>query len=505
MLNYNRKFGKHNVDVLAGHESFNQFSQNLNGFKQGQSLTGNTELGNFTTINSLGSSVDRYRIESYFSRLSYDFDGRFLLTASVRRDGNSRFAPESRWGTFWSVGGGWNIGRESFLSNVKWIDNLKLRGSYGLVGVADGIGLYAWQGLYGFANNANEPGIVQSQTSVENRKLTWEINTQADIGIEFSLFKSRLSGSFEYYDRRSSDLLFAVPTPLSSGLLSATKNTATMFNKGFELNLSGDIIRTKDFKWNLLVNLTTVNNEITKMPDGLTEFISGTKKYQVGASLFDFWLRSYYGIDPADGAVLYWADNKNAASGIRVITNKDGGKDTVSTLVSNGKFAYHEGVIPDLYGSFTPSFTYKGFTISALFTFQIGGKTYDANYQTLMSAGTYGSALHVDALKRWQKPGDVTTVPRMDNGQTVDFNATSSRWLIDASYLNIRAVNISMQLPRNLVSKIKIANGQVFLNAENVLFLSKRVGMNNQNAFSGITGGEYPPARIFSAGFTFNL
>lgn len=505
LLNFNKKLRKHGIDVLAGHESYSQYDTDLNGFKQGQSLTGNTELGNFTTINSLGSSIDRYRIESYFSRVSYDYDGRYLLTASIRRDGNSRFASESRWGTFWSVGGGWNISKESFFSNVKWVDNLKLRASYGSVGVADGIGFYAWQGLYGFANNANEPGIVQSQTSVENRELTWEINTQADVGLEFSLFKSRLAGSIEYYDRRSSDLLFAVPTPLSSGLLSANKNTATMFNKGIELNLTGDIIRTRDFRWNLAVNLTTVKNEITKMPNGLSEFISGTKKYQVGASLFDFWLRSYYGIDPSDGSVLYWAGNTTATSGIRLITNKDGGKDTVSTLVSNGRFAYHEGVIPDLYGSFTPSFTFKGFTLSALFTFQLGGKTFDANYQTLMSSGTYGSALHVDILKRWQKPGDVTNVPRMDNGQTVDFNATSSRWLIDASYLNIRTINLSVQLPKPILSRFKITNAQCFFSAENVLFISKRKGMNNQNAFSGITGGEYPPARIITAGITLNL
>src|SRR4030095_3294378 len=263
LLNFNKKFGKHNVDVLAGHENYDQYDQSLDGFKQGQSLTGNTELGNFTTINSLNSSIDRYRIESFFSRVTYDYNNRYLLTASVRTDGNSRFSPESRWGTFWSVGGGWNISRESFLKNIKWIDRLKIRASYGLVGVADGIGFYAWQGLYGFANNANEPGIVQSQTSVENRDLTWEVNTQADLGIEFSLFKSRLSGTIEYYNRKSSDLLFAVPTPLSSGILSRTKNTATMLNKGVEVQLSGDIIRTKDFTWNLEVNLTTVNNEIT--------------------------------------------------------------------------------------------------------------------------------------------------------------------------------------------------------------------------------------------------
>ncbi|MEJ8844296.1 SusC/RagA family TonB-linked outer membrane protein [Lacibacter sp. H375] len=505
LLGYGRKFGNHRVDALVGHETFNQFSTGLNGFRQGQSLTGINEFGNFTTINSLGSSTDRYRIESYFSRINYDFDGRYLLTASLRRDGNSRFASESRWGTFWALGGGWNVSRESFMSGIKWIDNLKLRGSYGLVGVADGIGLYAWQGLYGFANNANESGIVQSQTQVENRDLTWEINTQADIGVEFSLFKSRLSGTIEYYDRRSSDLLFAVPTPLSSGLLSATKNTATMYNKGLELQLNGDIIRTKDFTWSLGVNLTTVKNRITKMPESVKEFVSGTKKYQVGASLFDYWLRSYYGVDPSDGSVLYWAGNTTASSGIRLIDNKDGGKDTVTTLVANGKFAYHEGVIPDLYGSFAPAFRYKGFTLQALFTFQVGGKTYDANYQTLMSSGTYGSAVHVDILKRWQKPGDITNVPRMDNGQTADFNATSSRWLIDASYLNIRTLNLSYQFPNELLSRAKISGAQCYISLENVAFFSKRVGMNNQNAFSGITGGEYPPARIITAGITFTL
>jgi TonB-linked SusC/RagA family outer membrane protein len=505
LLNFNKKFGAHNVDVLVGHENYDQYDTDLNGFKQGQSLTGNTELGNFTTINSLGSSVDRYRIESFFSRVTYDYNSKYLLTASIRSDGNSRFSPDSRWGTFWSVGGGWNISRESFMSGIKWIDRLKLRASYGLVGVADGIGFYAWQGLYGFANNANEPGIVQSQTSVENRALTWEENTQADVGVEFSLFKSRLSGTIEYYDRKSSDLLFAVPTPLSSGILSRTQNTATMYNKGIEVQLIGDIIRTKNFTSSLEVNLTTVKNEITKMPEGLTEFISGTKKYQVGASLFDYWLRSYYGVDPTDGAVLYWADNTKATSGIRLIDNKDNGKDTVSTLVSNGKFAYHEGVIPDLYGSFTPSFSFKGITLSALFTFQIGGKTFDANYQTLMSSGTYGSAVHVDILKRWQKPGDITDVPRMDNLSTTDFNATSSRWLIDASYLNIRTINLSYQLPNSLISRAKISSAQFFISIENAWFHSKRVGMNNQNAFSGITGGEYPPARIFTTGITFNL
>ena len=148
LLNYSKKFRAHKIEALIAHESYNQFETDLNGFKQGQTLTGNTELGNFTTINSLGSSEDRYRIESYFSRVNYDYKSKYFLSASIRRDGNSRFASESRWGTFWSVGGGWNIDKEKFMEGVKWVNALKLRSSYGVVGVADGIGFYAYQGLY---------------------------------------------------------------------------------------------------------------------------------------------------------------------------------------------------------------------------------------------------------------------------------------------------------------------------------------------------------------------
>ena len=179
--------------------------------------------------------------------------------------------------------------------------------------------------------------------------------------------------------------------------------------------------------------------------------------------------------------------------------------DTVTTSISNGKFEYQGSAIPDLYGSFTESISYKGITLSALFTFQIGGKTYDANWAGLMSSGTYGGAVSSEILKRWQKPGDITDVPRMDAGRTADFNGGSSRWLIDASYLNIRSVNLSYDLPKNLVSKLKIKNAQFFLSAENLAFFSKRKGLNNQQAFSGVTSNAYPPAKILTTGLTFNL
>lgn len=506
ILNYGKRIGSsHRIDALIGHESFNQLDEGQRGFKQGQSLSGNTELNNFTTINSATSYLDRYRIESFFSRVNYDYKGKYFASGSIRRDGNSRFASESRWGTFWSVGGGWNIDKEDFMKNATWVNLLKLRGSYGVVGVADGIGFYAYQGLYSFANNANEPGIVQSQTAFLNRELTWETNKQFDIGVDFSLFKNRISGSLEFYNRTSADLLFAVPQPLSSGALTVNQNTATMYNRGLELQLTGEIVKTKDLNWTMGVNLSTVTNKITKMPQSVPEFITGTKKYAVGNSIFDYWLRSYYGVDPTDGAALYVAENTTPGSTVRLITNKAGTVDTVTTAIANGKFANMGTTIPDLYGSFTESLSYKNFTLSVLFTFQIGGKTFDGLYQGLMSSGTYGGALHTDISRRWQKAGDVTDVPRLDAGRTADFNATSSRWLIDGSYLNLRTINLSYNLPKSLLSKMKANNGQFFVSVENVAFFSKRKGMNNQQAFSGVTSNAYPPARVFSAGFTLNL
>lgn len=506
LLSYGKSINNnHRFDFIGGHESFNQFDNGQRGFKQGQSLSGNTELNNFTTINSATSYVDRYKIESYLSRLTYDYRSKYFVSGSIRRDGNSRFADGSRWGTFWSAGGGWNIHKENFMENAGFINQLKIRSSYGVVGVADGIGFYAYQGLYNFNNNANEPGIVQSQTAFLNRKLTWETNKQFDVGIDFSLFKNRISGAIEYYDRRSVDLLFAVPQPLSSGLLTRNQNTATMYNKGFELQLSADIIRTKDITWNMNVNLSTVKNRITKMPAEVPEFITGTKKYAVGASIFDYWLRTYYGVDPADGAALYVANNTTAGASRRLINNKSGGVDTVTTSNANGKFNFEGSAIPDLYGSFSPTITYKGISLTALFTFQMGGKTYDANFAGLMSSGTYGGAVSTEISKRWQAPGDVTSVPRMDAGRTVDFNGASSRWLIDASYINIRAVNVSYNLPKKLAGNMKLNNAQIFVSAENMAFFSKRKGLNNQQAFSGVTSNAYPPARILTAGLTLNL
>jgi TonB-linked SusC/RagA family outer membrane protein len=511
LLNYEKAFDVHRLDVLVGHESYNQKNTNLNGFRRGQTVSGSVELGNFSTINSTASFVDRYKIESYFSRLNYDFDGKYFFSASLRRDGNSLFSPASRWGNFWSVGAGWDLSNEDLMSDIRWINLLKLRGSYGVTGVSDGtgattsFGFYAYQGLYNFSNNANEPGIVQSQTqTLISSNLKWEENKQMNVGIDFSLFRNRLRGSVDYFQRTSSDLLFAVPQPLSSGVLTVIQNTVAMKNKGVELQLGAAIIRSKSFTWNTTVNLSTLTNEITAMPGNVPEFIAGTKRYAAGQSVLDYWLPTYYGVDSADGAALYKAANTAIVANRRIKNNKSGGSDTLTILASNALFEYQGTSIPDFYGSLSQSFTYKGFTLTALFTFQLGGKTYDANYQGLMSSGTYGAALSTDILDRWQKPGDNTDVPRLDAGRTTDFNATSSRWLVDASFVNIRMASLAYELPASFISRRNLSTARFFVSGENLGFFSKRKGLNNQQDFGGVTSNSYPPATIISAGIILN-
>ena len=512
LLNYGKTFDVHTIDALIGHETFNQRINNVNAFKQGQTVSGNTNLGNFSTVNASGSFLDRYKIESYFARLNYDYAEKYLLSANLRRDGNSAFSSQSRWGTFWSLGAGWNLSNENFMSNIKWIDLVKLRGSYGVTGVSDGngtatsFGYYGFQGLYNFLNNANEPGIVQSQTQpLINSGLSWEKNTQFDVGLDFNLFKSRLRGSVDYFERESSDLLFAVPQSLSSGVLTIIQNSAAMKNKGVELQLSGDVVRSKSFTWNSTVNFSALTNSITEMPVTVPELITGTNKYAVGQSIFDYWLPTYYGVDPADGAALYIAANTAPSSNRRIIANKSGGSDTLTIQASNAKYEYQGTSIPDFYGSFSQTLSFKGITLSALFIFQLGGKTYDANYQGLMSSGTYGGALSTDILQRWQKVGDVTNIPRMDQGRTTDFNAASSRWLVDASFVNIRSISLAYDLPGSFISPLNMNTARFFISGENLGFFSKRKGLNNQQNFSGVTSNAYSPARVITAGVTLQF
>ncbi|HEV8287160.1 MAG TPA: SusC/RagA family TonB-linked outer membrane protein [Chitinophagaceae bacterium] len=507
IADFEKRFGDHHIVALAGHENYDYTFNRLSGQRQGQVLEGSIEFPNFSTINSLNSREDKYRIESYLSRLNYDFDGKYFLSANFRRDGNSRFFSDVRWENFWGVGIAWSINKEKFMNKFSWINSFKLRSSYGQLGndgVLSGTSqvYYAYQALYdlGF-NNATESGALQSQLA--NPQLTWESSNPFDIGIDFGLFKNRVRGSVEYYNREISGLIFNIQQPLSNGGFLVPTNVGNMYNRGVEIEIGGDVITKKNFNWEMKINASTIKNRITKMPVENPEVISGTKKLSVGHSIFDYWLREWYGVDPADGVALFRATSYIPANSRLVSTSK--GMDTVTTDINNAALHYNGSAIPKLFGGIENTFRYKGFELSFLLQYQIGGKVYDDTYAELMHPGDYGSALHVDALKRWQSPGDITNVPRMQNSALGIYDARSDRWLTDASFLNIRSITFSYELPKSLVSRINAQDANFFIGSENVYLFSKRKGMNVNQAFTGVTSNVFTPARIITSGLTINF
>jgi hypothetical protein len=268
-----------------------------------------------------------------------------------------------------------------------------------------------------------------------------------------------------------------------------------MYNKGIELQLGGDIVRARDFTWSLLTNWTMFKNEITKMPAQTPIITSGTKRREVGGDYYRFWLRQYAGVDPTDGSSLYIPADGTAAANIRSVKGKD-----YVTSQTYAKFDYSGTSIPDLMGSFTNTFRYKNFSLSMLVNYQIGGKFYDAVYQGLMSVGSYGGSLHKDILGSWTTTNTTSNIPRIDVGNTANINATSSRWLVDASYVNFSNINLAYRFPTELLRKYNLKNMTFYIAGENLSLISKRTGMNPVESYDGLNANTYTPSRVISVG-----
>ena len=515
LLNYSKKIGEHSFNILLGHESFDYETNWTSSSKTGQVAPDIIEFVNYATTTGLTSFTRNYATESYFSRAGYDYMSKYIFSASLRRDGSSKFAKDNRWGNFWSLGGAWVLSKENFLKDYSWISDLKLRASIGQVGndshiigntndagsKINGLNYYVSQPTYSLGNdNGSEGGIITYAAAATDLK--WEVNTQKDLAIEFGLFKNRLKGSVEYYNRNTDGLIFSVPNPLSSGLDNRVENIGSMVNKGFEISLDGVIVKTNDFSWSLNINASTINNKITKLPQG--EIIDGTKKLSVGHSIYDYWLRDWYGVDPSDGYALFVADPKfvnTSDASMRVVNGVN-----VTTDQNKALYHYAGSAIPDLFGSFGNTFKYKGLQLDVVCAYQIGGKMYDTNYSVLMHTGNnYGSALSTDIFRRWQNPGDITDVPRLDVNRNTPSSAASDRWLIGSDYLSLRQVNLSYKMPSEFISKFEIDNASIYINGENLMLFTKRQGMDPTQTFNGTTQNRYIPSRVISLGLNLNF
>ena len=533
-LHWRQEFGVHSVDALLGHESYKLTRNYMASGKDSEIVPNLTNLLNFTQFAQLYDYNDNYALESYLGRVRYGYDSRYNIEFSFRRDGSSRFAKNARWGNFWSTGASWVISNEKFMKQYDWVNYLKLRADYGEVGNDSGSGLYGYMALYQQDVHAGKGAYYISQ--LPNEDLKWETGQSWGVAIEGRLF-NKLNFNVEYFDRRNKDLIFNVYNPLSAGATDTTTpqsvttmNLGTISNHGVEISGDMDVYKSKNWSVNVGASITFEKNKVVKLPEQNRDgIIDGTKKIVEGMDRYQFYTYTWEGVNTKNGLSLYKfnGDEYFFTDGGTTYGNPAGTEITgsqknavvvidgtpYSYLTTYGKREFHGSAMPTAYGSFNFSVSYKAFSLYTLFTYQLGGKVMDSNYQLLMNSQSTPTALHKDVLKGWTAEQATATdaidrngvpmlsdVPVIVSGLEADLNSTSSRWLTSASYLILKNINLSYQLPKELVRKAGIENVMLTLTCENLFTLTSRKGMNPQQNFAGTQSATFVTPRIFSAG-----
>lgn len=527
-LFWSHSYGEHNIDALFAHEAYKHAYDYDYTSKAKQKLSGdNTNLSNFSEIVSSEGYKQMYTTESYLGRARYNYMEKYFFDASFRRDGSSRFHKDNRWGNFWSVGASWMFSDENFMRSFDWINNMKLRASYGEVGNDIGVGYYAYKALYLSGQNSGLGAYYKQQN--EARDLKWETSATFDVAIEGRLF-DKLNFSLGYFDKRSNDLLFSVYNPLSagansiagstaSGMSTINKNIGSVSNRGIEFSFDVDVLKNNDWQWNVGGNLTYIKNKILELPDG-EDILNGSQQFSEGKSIYEFYTYRYAGVDQMTGRSLYNADPEKVEAGTQVANG--------NIFEINGKYytydTTHAGkewcgsALPDVQGSISTSLSYKAITLSALGTFSIGGKVYDSTYQSLMSMSINGvAAQHKDLKKAWAGVPDGMTedspnridaggIPRADlSSQATYSTGMSSRWLQNGSYFVLKNVNLNYSFPKRITNKLGIEGLDIYGTVENAFTLTHLKGMNPQYSFRGTIDNTFVTARVYSFGLTLKL
>ena len=458
MLDYRHEFNVMDnplgLELKLGYESQKNKQYNISARGEGVPMSTLVTLPTPSTPSIASGTRADFSQVSLFSIAQLNFSEKYSLSGSIRRDGSSKLSDDGRWGDFWSVGAAWNIDQEGFMPFPDMINALKLRASYGTSGDNRGITEYEWRTTYAFttANGYNQqPGSAPGTPG--NASITWEENKQFNVGLDFSMFNSRLNGTVEWYERKSENLLFDVPPSRTSGWTSIKSNTGAMWNKGWELSLSGTPVRTKDFSWDVSFNISLNKNQITSLPNNNRQFITGNLIRKVGYNVNSVYTRAWAGVDPQNGLPLWFTDSTH--------------KTTTSTVP-----AYREiigSTIPKGFGSFSTAFTFKGITLDAQFNYQYGHLVWDNWGFIMWSDGSFGSSNQIKKqLGRWQKPGDVTDIPKYIYGNTNNSNAESSRWYYKGDYVRLRELTLSYQMPKTIVDKIKMSNLMFYVRGSNL-------------------------------------
>lgn len=445
------------LDLLAGTEAYNLSDNSLqasgSNFPATLALQYLASAAKPTAAYNLPSGKS---VSSYFSNAILNYKDRYILSGSFRRDGSSVFSKDHKWGNFYSVGGSWNITQEEFMRNVTFLSLLKLRASYGVTGNTNGFGYYSSLATYGYGSPY--AGVAGSApNNVGNPNLTWEKNKAFNVGLDFGMFKDRVFGTLEYYKRTTSDLLVTIPLSPTSGFSGGQlTNVGSMYNKGFEITLGGKPIATRDFTWLVNFNMSHNINKVTQLYNHAP--ISQQTRFNIteGHNIYEFYTRLWAGVDPANGDPLWYTDGTKSKT-----TNN---ANQVSLALS-GKSA-----LPKYFGSFTNTFTYKGFSLEAQLYYNFGNYIYSTWENYLSSDGAYLGAMNQlsNQLNSWKKPGDITNVPKTVFGNTSLSNRPSTRYLYKGNYIRLRDVQLSYAIPPAALKSAHIANITVYVRGTNL-------------------------------------
>lgn len=491
----------HHLDLTAGYDGYSYEYTELEATGQNLYNPESFYVGNAIDKFNIGGKKDTYATKGFFGRVNYSYNDTYFGNISYRRDASSRFAPENRWGNFWSASAAWMITRESFMENVSWVNMLKLKASFGQQGNDDILypdvlhrkNYYPWLDQFKMtgANGVFADGTLQYKG---NKDITWETSTSYNVGLDFALLNSKLNGSVEYFGRQSKDMLYNRPTAGSLGYTAIPMNVGSMTNSGVEIDLNYQILSNKKFNWNVNLNATFVKNKINELhPDLNGRLIDIDRIYEEGESMYRMYLVEYAGVDQETGEALYWAKDDN---GNRIKTPE-------YTTAENYKIATDD-MMPTVYGGFGTTIEAYGFDASIQLSYQLGGEIYDAGYRRMMHGGSSnyaGQNWHKDIYNAWTPENKTSNIPRLNSNDKYT-NSASTRWLISSNYLSINNITVGYTLPQQLVKKIMIDKVRVYFTADNVGIISARKGLDPRQSYISSTTSLYTPIRTVSGGIS---
>lgn len=493
-LTYQKYFGKHRISGLVG----NTLQSNVleYAYAEGNGFASDSyKLISSASIRTAAENWTKYSIASFFGRAGYNYADKYIAEVTLRADGSSKFGTNNKWGYFPALSAGWRVNRENFLQDVNWLNDLKLRASWGVTGNQAGINNFASRGLWSGGSSyadvlgTSAPGIAPQQLG--NEDLKWERTAQTNLGLDVAILNNRLTFTLDLYQKYTSDLLLQQPIAATSGFSVYWANVGEVSNKGYEFTINSQNIKKNNFSWNTSFNISGNRNKVEKLPSQISFYSRDWIVAREGYSLNSFWLYEQLYIDPQTGAPVF------------------DGQLPDGTLPIEARKILHNAY-PKFYGGLNNTFTFKQFDLGTDFSFQYGN--YSLNlYRYFRERNPSSGGIFKNLSNRWQKPGDITDVPRLTSqglNYTIDQN---SRYLEDASFLKLRQVSVGYRLPKSVLAKTGLTNARVYFIGTNLFVISKYTGdpestvTSNPNAQGLGSFGTPPQGRTFQFGINFTL